>query len=65
MLSRRTIFMNDRDMKKLDEIGKVRGLKPAQLVRIAVSDWLRREAHQQAAIPKRQPRAREAQEIPF
>ena len=46
MLRKTSIFLNGADNKRLSVIGKVRGLKPAQLVRIAISEWLRRNERQ-------------------
>jgi hypothetical protein len=46
MLRKTSIFLNTGDMKKVADIGKVRGLRPAQLVRIAIAEWLHRTARQ-------------------
>jgi hypothetical protein len=51
MLRKTSIFLNAEDHKRLSAIGKVRGLKPAQLVRIAITEFLRR-ADRQAATAK-------------
>jgi hypothetical protein len=48
MLRKTSIFLNAEDYKRLSAIGKVRGLKPSQLTRIAISEWLQR-AERQAA----------------
>lgn len=42
-LHRTSIFLNVADKKKLAVLGRVRGLAPAQLVRIAIQEYLRRE----------------------
>jgi hypothetical protein len=46
MLRKTSIFLNDADHKRLSVIGKVRGLKPSQLVRIAIAEWLHRAERQ-------------------
>lgn len=46
MLRKTSIFLNDADHKRLSAIGRVRGLKPSQLVRIAITEWLRRNERQ-------------------
>lgn len=50
MLRKTSIFLNSGDMKKIAEVGKVRGLRPSQLVRIAISAWLRRATRQAASV---------------
>ena len=49
MLKRTSIFLNPEHMKLLSTLGKVRGLKPAQITRIAIDEYLRRAARQAAA----------------
>ncbi len=44
MLRRTTIFLPDEEMKQLRALGKSQGLKPAQMVRLAIHDYLRRAA---------------------
>jgi hypothetical protein len=48
-MRRTNIFMNDSHLKQLGVIGKAQGLKKAQLVRIAVVEYLRRSARQAAS----------------
>ena len=44
MIRRTTIFLNPEHMKQLDALGRSTGLKAAQLARIAIAEYLRREA---------------------
>jgi hypothetical protein len=46
MLRKTSLFLNSEDHRRLSVIGKVRGLKPSQLVRIAIAEWLRRAERQ-------------------
>ncbi len=43
MIRRTTIYLNSQHMKQLAALGASRGLKPAQLVRISIAEYLRRE----------------------
>lgn len=47
-MRRYTQFMNRKHLKKLHAIGEVRGLKVAQLVRMAVAEFIGREARRAA-----------------
>jgi hypothetical protein len=49
MLRKTSIFLNDADHKRLSAIGKVRGLAPSQLVRIAITEWLERTERKAAS----------------
>jgi predicted transcriptional regulator len=49
MLKQTTIWLHDGHMKKLGALAQSRGLKRAQLVRIAILDYLRREIAKEAA----------------
>lgn len=42
MLRPTTMFMNDAHMKKMRVLAESRGLKMAQIVRIAIAEYLRR-----------------------
>ena len=43
MLKQTTIWLHDGHMKKMGAIAQSRGLKTAQLIRIAIGEYLRRE----------------------
>jgi hypothetical protein len=43
MLKPTTLFMNTEHMKNLGGLAESRGLKTAQLVRVAIAEFLRRE----------------------
>jgi hypothetical protein len=43
MLRQTTIFLHDGHMKTLKVLAESRGIKTAQLLRLAVADYLRRE----------------------
>lgn len=56
---RTAIFMNPKHMAQLRALGEPQGLKPAQLVRIAIAQFIRRETRARAAqfvIPGRKRR---------
>lgn len=42
-MKRTTVFINSDHLKQLSALGATRGLKAAQLFRIAVDEYLRRE----------------------
>ena len=44
MLRQTTIFLHDGHMKKLKVLAESRGIKTAQLLRLAIADYLGREA---------------------
>jgi len=46
MLRRTNVFLQRDHLEKLGALGKSRGLKTAQLIRIAIADYLRRAARQ-------------------
>lgn len=46
MLRQTTVFLHTGHMKKLTALAEAQGLKTAQLLRIAVADYLRRSARQ-------------------
>jgi hypothetical protein len=48
-MHRTAIFMNPKYMAQLRALGEPQGLKPAQLVRIAIAQFLSRERRKQAA----------------
>jgi predicted DNA-binding protein len=52
MLRRTTIFLHDEEMKQLDALGKRQGLKSAQMVRLAIHEYLRRAAKATKAAGK-------------
>jgi hypothetical protein len=43
MLRRTNVFLQSDHIERLAVIGKSRGLKTAQLIRIAIAEYLRRE----------------------
>lgn len=47
-MHRTAIFMNPKHMAQLRALGEPQGLKPAQLVRIAIAQFLSRERRKQA-----------------
>ena len=47
MLHRTTIFMLPEHSKELAALGKLKGLQPAQLTRIAIDEFLKRETRKQ------------------
>jgi hypothetical protein len=58
-MQRHTVFMHNGHLKQLRAIADDRGLKTAQLIRIAIVEFLRRETRKQAAqvvIPGRKSR---------
>jgi hypothetical protein len=44
MLRRTTLYLHNGQMTELAALGKPQGLKPAQMVRLAIHDYLRRAA---------------------
>ena len=52
MLKQTTIFLHSDHMKRLGVLAKARGLKNAQMVRLAIVEFLDREAAKQAALAK-------------
>lgn len=56
-MTRHTFFMHDGHLKRLRAIADERGLKTAQLIRIAVVEFLHREARK-PALPLVVPRKR-------
>lgn len=46
MLKQHTVFLHVGHMKKMTALAESQGLKTAQLLRIAVADYLRRAARQ-------------------
>jgi hypothetical protein len=58
-MHRTAIFMNPKHMAQLRALGEPQGLKPAQLVRIAISQFLSRERRKSTApviVPGRKSR---------
>ena len=47
-MQRHTVFMHNGHLKQLRAIAEDRGLKTAQLIRIAIVEFLRRETRKQA-----------------
>ena len=47
-MQRHTVFMHNGHLKQLRVLADDRGLKTAQLIRIAIVEFLRREARKQA-----------------
>jgi predicted transcriptional regulator len=43
MLKQTTVFLHNEHMKKLKALAESRGIKTAQLLRVAIADYLRRE----------------------
>jgi hypothetical protein len=48
-MKRTSLFLNPAHMKELAALGKSQGLRPAQLVRMAILQYIRREKRAQAA----------------
>jgi hypothetical protein len=48
-MHRTAIFMNPKHMAQLRALGEPQGLKPAQLVRVAIAQFIRRETRKPAA----------------
>jgi hypothetical protein len=44
-LKQTTIWLHDGHMKLLTKLAKIKGLKTAQLVRLAVAEYLKRHGH--------------------
>ena len=49
MIRRTNIFLHSGHMKELDALAKSRGLRAAQLVRVAILEYLQRERRKAAA----------------
>jgi predicted transcriptional regulator len=49
MLRVTTIFLDTEHMKQLGTLAKAQGLKTAQLVRVAIAEYIQRERRKQAA----------------
>jgi hypothetical protein len=42
-LKRTNVFMSTGDLRTLEKIGKRKGLKLAQMIRLAISEYIKRE----------------------
>jgi hypothetical protein len=47
-MTRHTLFLEDRHLTQLRSLGKTRGLKHSQLIRLAIAEFIRREAARDA-----------------
>jgi hypothetical protein len=43
MLKKHTLFLETKAIEALKKLGKEKGLKPSQLIRLAISEYLQRE----------------------
>ena len=54
MLKRYNLYLNEKDVKELERIGQgIGGLKASQMIRLAISDYLKRERRSKPPVAHR------------